>query len=90
MSAPLPRAKIPPPAAARRSAPFVKGGGAGAAKRGIWLAQQEKGSASYADRLLMPALTLGPSPVKTGEGSPQGQGEGRLQASENCSSTLPQ
>jgi hypothetical protein len=51
MSAPLPRTKIPPPAAPRLSAPFKKGGSEGAAERGIWLAQQDNRRESYSDRL---------------------------------------
>ena len=43
--------KIPPPAAPRLSAPFIKGGGEGAAERGIWTAQQGSGIERYSDRL---------------------------------------
>jgi hypothetical protein len=45
-----PRAKIPPPAASRLSAPFSKGGGEGVAERGICPAQRSKKSKSYSDR----------------------------------------
>jgi four helix bundle protein len=51
------RAKIPPPAASRLSAPFVKGGSEGAAERGICRVRRSKRMRSYSDRLL--ALRLG-------------------------------
>jgi hypothetical protein len=45
----------PPASRCASVGPLCKGGGEGGAERGIWITQQDKGSESYSDRLLVNA-----------------------------------